>query len=208
MFLKERFSKCCNLFTGDLKLVENLWSELDKRYCEKSRFYHNFDHLKCMFSELDDIKNNIENFEAVSFAVFYHDVIYNAVSKSNEEKSAEVARKNLQKLGFDSTFIQKVSDQIIATKFHKQSDDNDINYLLDADLSILGSESEKYVSYTQKIRKEYSIYPDLLYKPGRKKALEHFLKSESIFKTEYFKEKYELRARENILSEIEALSLG
>ncbi|MGE4514074.1 MAG: hypothetical protein AB7E26_09720, partial [Chryseobacterium sp.] len=73
-------------------------------------------------------------------------------------------------------------------------------------LSILGSESEIYVSYTQKIRKEYSIYPDLLYRPGRKKVLEHFLKSESIFKTEYFKEKYELRARENILSEIESLS--
>ncbi len=50
----------------------------------------------------------------------------------------------------------------------------DINYLLDADLSVLGKDRETYLVYTQMIRKEYSIYPDFLYKPGRKKFLNIF----------------------------------
>lgn len=56
-------------------------------------------------------------------------------------------------------------------------------------------------NYTKQIRKEYSIYPDFLYKPGRKKVLEHFLQLENIFKTDYFKTKYEVQARKNIESE-------
>lgn len=76
---------------------------------------------------------------------------------------------------------------------------------MDADLSILGKSSQVYLEYTKQIRKEYSIYPHFLYKPGRKKALEHFLALESIFKTEYFKKKYEIRARENIEFELSIL---
>jgi predicted metal-dependent HD superfamily phosphohydrolase len=41
---------------------------------------------------------------------------------------------------------------------------------LDADLSILGKDLDTYLAYTKMIRKEYSIYPDFLYKPGRKKG--------------------------------------
>jgi len=87
----------------------------------------------------------------------------------------------------------------------ESSDQEDTNYLLDADLSVLGKDFETYLKYTQNIRKEYSIYPDFLYKPGRKKVLKHFLELESIFKTEYFKEKYEARAKENIAKELQLL---
>ena len=156
-----------------------------------------------MFSGLDKVKDEIENYQIISFSVFYHDVIYDASSKSNEEKSAQFSEKHLQQLGLGSEFIEKVSDQIMATKFHQKSEDIDTNYLLDADLSVLGQKPEKYAEYTQKVRKEYSIYPDFLYNPGRKKVLQHFLESESIFKTAYFKEKYEQQARKNILSEID-----
>ena len=55
------------------------------------------------------------------------------------------------------------------------------------------------------IRKEYSIYPDFLYNPGRKKALEHFLEHKFIFQTEEFRTQYETKARENIKREIELL---
>lgn len=206
MDLRERFSGICSALLNDLKLVENLWVELEKKYTEKGRHYHNFKHLEHMFTELENIKDTVKNFTIVSFSVFYHDAIYNAASKSNEEKSAEFAIKHLKKLGADLNFTEKVSEQIIATKLHEQSDDNDINYLLDADLSILGSEPGQYLDYTQKIRKEYSIYPDLLYKPGRRKALLHFLEAENIFKTDYFKHKYETQARKNMLSEIEYLN--
>lgn len=205
MNLKERFLQNCFQFTQDQNLIENLWSEIEKKYSEKSRHYHNLEHLESMFSELDFVKDKISNFSNISFSVFYHDVVYDATSKLNEEKSAEFAQLILQKLNLDQDSVEKISDQIIATKSHQNSDDNDTNYLLDADLSILGKDWKTYLDYTKKIRKEYSIYPDLLYKPGRKKVLNHFLELKNIFKTEDFREKYEVQARENIQLEIDHL---
>ncbi len=136
------------------------------------------------------------------FFLFYHDIIYDATSKSNEEKSAAVAKTRLARLGLHQDKISLISDQIIATKAHLKSEHTDTNYLLDADLSVLGKDLGTYLDYTQKIRKEYSIYPNILYNPGRKKVLRHFLELESIFKTDYFKEKYEMQARDNISHEI------
>lgn len=202
MNLKERFSENCLQFTQDQKLIEKLWSEIEKNYSQKGRYYHNLEHLENMFSELDAIKDSISNYSNISFSVFYHDIIYDASSKSNEEKSAEFAKARLQQLNINETDISEIYQQILATKAHESSDDKDLNYLLDADLSILGKDLETYIDYTKKIRKEYSIYPDLLYKPGRKKVLKHFLEMENIFKTGYFREKYEEQAKKNIEFEI------
>jgi predicted metal-dependent HD superfamily phosphohydrolase len=205
MNLKERFIQNCLQFSNDQYIIDDLWTEIETKYSQKSRYYHNLEHLESMFSELESVKNKIQNFTEVSFSVFYHDIIYDATSKLNEEKSAEFSEIRLKKLNVNSESIEKISQQILATKSHLKSDVNDINYLLDADLVILGKDLETYIDYTEKIRKEYAIYPDLLYKPGRRKVLKHFLELENIFKTEDFREKYEVRARENILFEIERL---
>ena len=205
MNLKERYIENCLLFTQDENRIEHSWSQVEKKYSEEGRYYHNLEHLENMFAELDAVEDKIENVAAVSLSVFYHDIIYDASSKSNEEQSAGFAKTKLKKLKVSSGLIEKISDQIMATKAHRQSESRDTNYLLDADLSILGKDLKTYIDYTKKIRKEYSIYPDLLYKPGRKNVLKHFLEWDTIFKTEYFREKYETRARENIQFEIDSL---
>jgi predicted metal-dependent HD superfamily phosphohydrolase len=94
---------------------------------------------------------------------------------------------------------------ILATKEHQRSDD-ETNLFTDADLSVLGADRETYLLYVQQIRAEYSIYPDILYNPGRKKVLEHFLNMENIFKTNEFRTKYESAARKNLEAEIRLLT--
>lgn len=158
-----------------------------------------------MFEEINSVRNQIEKFDNISFSIFYHDIIYDASSKLNEEKSADIAKERLEILSVNNDGIQRIYEQISATKSHKKSDNEDINFLLDADLSILGKSSEVYLEYTKQIRKEYSIYPNFLYKPGRKKVLQHFLELESIFKTEYFRGKYEIQAKKNIEFELKNL---
>ncbi|MBP1165330.1 putative metal-dependent HD superfamily phosphohydrolase [Chryseobacterium sp. PvR013] len=202
MNLNQQFEQLCSSLTNDLQLINSLWKEIETRYSEKGRHYHNLFHLENMFHELEAVKANISDFTAVSFSVFYHDIIYDATSKSNEEKSAVKAEKRLSEIHVNNDKISIISEQILATKSHQQSDHADTNYLLDADLSVLGKDFKTYMEYTQNIRREYSIYPDFLYKPGRKKVLKHFLELESIFKTEYFKEKYETQSKENIKAEI------
>jgi predicted metal-dependent HD superfamily phosphohydrolase len=205
MVLKDRFETLCLNFSENKILVEKFWTEIENNYSTKSRYYHNLPHLENMFEEIDAVRDQIEKFENISFSIFYHDMIYDASSKLNEEKSANVAKERLESLGVNNDKIQNIYEQILATRSHKRSENEDTNFLLDADLSILGKSDEAYLEYTKQIRKEYSIYPDLLYKPGRKKVLKHFLELENIFKTEYFRGKYEIQARENIKSELKNL---
>ena len=95
---------------------------------------------------------------------------------------------------------------ILATKLHLKNKNEDFNWLIDFDLKILAKSWSVYEVYTQQIRREYKIYPDFLYKPGRKKALIHFLENEFIFCTNEFRLEHETQARSNILKEIGLLS--
>ncbi|WP_223607193.1 hypothetical protein [Chryseobacterium sp. OSA05B] len=205
MNLKEKFTDLCLTISKDQDLINSLWQEIEKKYSEKGRYYHDLFHLENMFLELETAQGHLQDPVSVSFSVFYHDIIYDATSKSNEEKSAWCAVERLQKLDLNSEMISKISSQILATKSHQLSDESDTNYLLDTDLSILGKDLAVYLDYTRKIRKEYAIYPDLLYKPGRRKVLRHFLELESIFKTREFINLYEQQARQNITAELQLL---
>lgn len=200
--LKLTFSKLLSKYSDNQILKTDYWQEIEKSYSQKSRKYHNLTHLDNMILELEEVNDKITDYDCILFSIFYHDIIYKATSKDNEEKSGEIAKIRLEKLNIPQEKIVRIYNQILATKSHKKSEDSDTNFLLDADLAILGQDWKIYENYTQQIRKEYSIYPDFLYNPGRKKVLIHFLEFEEIFKTDYFKEKYEEKARENIQREI------
>jgi predicted metal-dependent HD superfamily phosphohydrolase len=139
------------------------------------------------------------------FAVFYHDIIYKVSRNDNEEKSAELAKERLTQVAYPASSVEMCMTMIRATKHHQRSDDPDVNLFTDADLCILGQEPKVYYQYALQIRKEYSIYPDFLYKPGRKKVLQHFLTMSRIFKSHYFFDKYEQQAKANLEEELKQL---
>ena len=62
MNLQERFTQTCIQFSQDQNFIESLWLEIEKKYSEKGRHCHNLQHLESMFSELDFVKDKIENF--------------------------------------------------------------------------------------------------------------------------------------------------
>lgn len=200
--IKEKFFQLLNNYTDKIEPKEKLWSEIEKKYSVKRRHYHTLQHLTNLITELESIKKEIVNWDSVLFSVYYHDVIYNTLKKDNEEKSAILAEKRLLELKVDDLIITKVKNQILATKSHLISPDNDTNLFTDADLSILGKDWNTYQQYCNQIRKEYFIYPDIMYKAGRKKVLQHFLKMEKIYKTTLFFEKYEIQAKQNMEKEL------
>ena len=195
-------------FTEDNALIETYWLELKKHYTLPSRHYHNFSHISQMLAQAETIKHALENLNAFKFAIWYHDIIYKATKKNNEEKSANFAKKRLKSFDFDDIFIKNVEKLIISTKKHEVLNlaNLDNAYLLDIDLSILGSDWEVYKVYIKNIRKEYKIYPSFVYNPGRKKVLQHFLERETLYFTELFKTQYESQARKNLKREIELLN--
>ncbi|OXB05495.1 hypothetical protein B0A81_14630 [Flavobacterium plurextorum] len=183
--------------------IQQNWADLEKAYSKKSRHYHNLTHLKEMIASFEIYRDKLQNPNEILFSIFYHDFVYSASKKDNELKSAEYAlailpeNSNLNK--------QLVFDAICATQQHQQNAIEDINWLIDFDLKILAKDWNDYKIYFEQIRKEYRIYPDFLYKPGRAKALKHFLENEFIFQTDEFRDLYEEKARANIEKEISFL---
>ncbi|PZR21166.1 MAG: hypothetical protein DI539_08705 [Flavobacterium psychrophilum] len=204
--LKGVFTSLLNKYTSEKSLIETLWDDIEQHYSSPKRHYHNLKHLENMYSQLEACREQISDWDTLLFSLFYHDIIYKVTSKENEEKSALAAIKVLNSIGYPKEKIKLCGEQILATKSHELSTDNDTNLFTDADLSILGSEWNIYLGYSQEVRKEYAIYPDFMYNPGRKKALQHFLDIEYIFKTPLFRGKFENQAKQNIHNEITHLS--
>lgn len=203
--LKETFIQLISSPATEDRLVKQLWQEIEDNYSDKKRHYHTLQHLENLLLLLQQVKEYIKDWNTILFSLYYHDVIYNALKRTNEEKSAEFAKIKMQLIGVPQPAIEKCVQQIMATKDHFVSDDSDTNFFTDADLSILGQPWEIYEQYFKNVRKEYSLYPDLIYTPGRKKVLQHFLQMERIFKTDFFFTRFELQAKENLQREIALL---
>jgi predicted metal-dependent HD superfamily phosphohydrolase len=206
VWLKSYWYSLVSDYTDDV-VVDHLWEEIETNYTHKQRHYHNFSHLYNMFRQLENFNNEIEDLDSLKFAIWYHDITYKSTKKDNEMQSALFAKKALNILKYDSFKIAKVRNLIISTKKHELilSENTDNAYLLDLDLSILGTDWNTYQKYIQNIRKEYNIYPNFMYNPGRKKVLKHFLDRETLYFTEKFRNKDEKQARRNLTKEINLL---
>lgn len=204
--LKETFIGLLKNYTDNDRLTNQLWTEIEKNYSGKKRYYHTLQHLDNLLAQLTEVKGEIQNWETILFTLYYHDIIYNSLKSDNEEKSAELAEERMKQISVSNDTIEFCKNQILATKSHIKSADSDTNYFTDADLSVLGQSWETYTLYYKNVRKEYSIYPDFVYNPGRKKVLNHFLAMDRIYKTDFFYKKFERVSRENILNEIKYLS--
>ena len=203
MNLKEIYSDLLLNIGFSANEIQQNWTDLEKAYSKKSRHYHNLTHLKEMIKGFETYRDKLQNPNEILFSIFYHDFVYSASKKDNELKSAEFALAILpENINLNK---QLVFDAICATQQHQYNSIEDINWLIDFDLKILAKDWDDYKIYFEQIRKEYRIYPDFLYKPGRAKALKHFLENEFIFQTDEFRNLYEEKARANIEKEINIL---
>jgi len=206
--IKELFLASLNNYSADQALNDSLWREITDKYSGSKRYYHTLLHLEHLTAELIQFKDHFRSWDTIVFSIVYHDIVYNALKKNNEEKSAGYAEKILHAIHYSHAETEHCKAIILATKNHQVNDDKEINLFTDADLSILGSPQPVYVNYAKQIRKEYSIYPDFMYRPGRQKTLNHFLQMKRIFKTDAFFNKHEAQARVNLQHESVLLTEG
>ncbi|MCK8480264.1 hypothetical protein [Psychroserpens algicola] len=206
-WLRNEWKTLVSLYTKDDAVISEYWEDIENHYTSKNRYYHNLSHIYNMLQQAHSLKATIVDYNTFRFAIWYHDIIYNATKKNNETKSAEFSEKRLKSLNFDQKSLKIVNQLIKSTQKHDilLNTTSDNAYLLDMDLSILGTDWNLYEAYTQNIRKEYAIYPDFIYKKGRKKAMLHFLERPTIYFTEYYQNKYEEQARINLKKEISLL---
>ncbi len=181
-----------------------VFGKLQELYSEEHRAYHNCEHILSMLQGSIVFPYS----EALHLAIWFHDCIYVPGNKKNEEKSAAFAVQALNELNVDPKLIDQVVALIKKTRYHfpvEKSESEEMKQLLDLDLLVLGKSPEAYQEYVMGIRNEFSAYPDLLYKPGRKTVLNKFLAAPAIYRTAFFVDKYEKQARVNLTTELSLL---
>ncbi len=202
----EDFSKLHNRWLAACNEIgkngNDLWPGLKAHYTAQNRAYHNFDHIRDCLLKLDENTNLTESKEALEMAIWFHDVIYDPAASDNEESSARFAREFLG----DLPIAGKIANLILATKHKSTPDSQDEKLICDIDLSILGSEPNRYRSYSDAIRSEYSRVPAEQYRLGRIRVLKNFLQRPEFFTTEAFRERYESQARANLKAELLGLN--
>lgn len=190
-------------------LADKCIAEVEKAYGGPRRHYHNGRHILTLLSFSEEYRNQLKAPLLVDWAIVYHDIVYNVLRKDNEPKSAAVAVKRLTQLGMDHYEAGLVKLYIEATRLHQVPEGlehaEDLAFFLDFDMAILGAPWEEYLAYTQQVRKEYAIYPDLLYKPGRRKFLQQSLEAPALFQTAGFRARFDAQARSNIQQELQYL---
>jgi predicted metal-dependent HD superfamily phosphohydrolase len=194
-------------YCSNSELTARFYQEIERKYTSGRRHYHNLPHIAALLQLCEQYAAELMNRDVVEFAVFYHDIIYNVLRKDNEPRSAQLAVKRLQALQVPASTTEQVKLYIEATQTHAVTAAvthiGDLQLFLDFDMSVLAADWEAYEAYTRQVRKEYRIYPDKLYYPGRKQFLQHCLQTEHIFQTPVFRERYEDIARANIRKELE-----
>ncbi|MER3479799.1 MAG: hypothetical protein C4327_04765 [Meiothermus sp.] len=172
--------------------------DLLRRYGEPHRSYHNLYHLEALFQALEP--HPVREKAALELAVWFHDAVYDPTRTDNEEESAALAVRSLAPMGLSPALVGRVVEVILATKTHRATDPS-VALFLDADLSILGSDAKTYLRYARAIRQEHAWMPEELYRAGRARVLEGFLRRERIYQTEPFR-RLEEAARQNLAEEL------
>ena len=140
-------------YSRNHSLIEKQVNGICARYDEGHRHYHTLRHISFLFSQLKALFVRMNDPDAVFFAIWFHDAIYDPSATNNEIQSAELARRYLNSLHVPDKIIEIVEEMILRTEKHKtEGADQDATWFLDADLSILGSGKAAYKIYLDAVR--------------------------------------------------------
>jgi predicted metal-dependent HD superfamily phosphohydrolase len=180
------------------------------RYSEPHRYYHTATHIMMVVRNVHDVAAMSASQPSAELVVaaLYHDAIYDPRSDDNELRSAALAVGDLIEVGWSGERCAMVKALIVATADHSHAEATvsaDTQFLLDADLAILGAEPHSYLAYINGVRAEYFFVDDDRWRTGRSRVLLGFLDRPQIFATDYMRTEVERRARANIEAELATL---
>jgi predicted metal-dependent HD superfamily phosphohydrolase len=184
------------------------FSRLQSAYAQKHRAYHTSRHIDECLSLFDELKHLAEHPSEVECALWFHDSIYEPMSKLNEERSANWMAEFGAAVGLKSDSVARVRAHIMATRHVAFPADGDSRLVVDIDLAILGAAASRYEEFERDVRREYRWVPGIVYRPKRAAILQSFLDRIRIYHWEPAYERFERGARVNVSDAIEALVGG
>jgi len=193
-----------NLFSLAKDIDWSIEHRLVKRYItcmdEPHRVYHGWEHIHSMLKEMDELHPSlVRDPIRLRSGILFHDIVCIPGAKDNEEKSSQLASPF-----YRAKDIGVVESLIMATKhvlpFEHFGDDRDL--ICDLDLASLGAGRDVFMQNRMKIAQEYRGYcTPIEFDIGTRTFFLYMLRQAEyggIFRTEWFRSRYENNAKENM----------
>jgi predicted metal-dependent HD superfamily phosphohydrolase len=195
----------------DTALLVPAFDTIVANYSQPFRYYHTLDHVDKVLEHLDRFtpEGSHQEILALYLAAWLHDVIYDVPTTPgkgpNEARSAAFSSELLALLEVPSGVIVHAARLILSTYDHVSYSPTEAT-LADADLAILGSPPDEYVSYVLAVRKEYSAYSSAEWALGRTRMLQSLLSRPHLYNDQRARRLLEERARDNMFAEIDSIN--
>jgi predicted metal-dependent HD superfamily phosphohydrolase len=184
------------------------FSRLQSAYAQKHRAYHTSQHIDECLLLLDELKHLAAHPAEVECALWFHDAIYEPMSKSNEERSANWMADFGGRVGVVPEALARIRAHIMATRHVALPAEDDSRLVVDIDLAILGADPSRYDEFERNVRREYRWVPGIVYRPKRAAILQSFLDRPRIYHWEPVYGLFEAKARTNVSGAIQTLTGG
>lgn len=161
-------------------------------------WYHNYQHILDIFDFAK--KHDISLNRKQRLAIWFHDCIYIVGMNDNEQSSAEFALLMLQNIKLEPFDQYEIYKMILNTADHQCDNlvlSQEACIVMDLDLFNLTLSWDEFVIYGELARKEYEIDHNEWY-TARSKFFLPFLQREHIFRSDFFKDKFEEQAKKNL----------
>jgi predicted metal-dependent HD superfamily phosphohydrolase len=175
-----------------------VFDEVLQAYQEPHRHYHGVDHLRDCLEKLDAAPVTGVARDLAETALWFHDAVYVPRATDNEARSAEWAARALAEAGAPEARAREVARLVHLTDHVRPAEDTVGALVCDVDLSILGRPPAEFAEYERRIRAEYGEIPERLYQAGRASVLAGLLAREAIYRSHFFRVRYEAAARRNL----------
>lgn len=186
--------------------TRRLGEDLVARYGEEHRRYHNREHLTAVLDLVDELADHAADADAVRLGAWFHDAVYDPERADNEELSARLAERMLTDTDLPPATIAEVARLVRLTITHApEPQDSNGQVLCDADLAILAASPTDYAAYASAVREEYAFVPEEFFTTGRADVLTSLLALPVLFHTPAARERFELKARHNLETELTLL---
>lgn len=201
--------------TDELKIErcisKPMFQEIKTAYSEKGRFYHTLDHVSHMLDQLEEFcannsgKITKDQKAIMKLAIWFHDFKDERLNPIAVDESAQAATDFLLISPSHAKHVPLLSNLIMATKYFANPAPalfGEFKFLTDLmqdlDYSALGLDWEKFKYNNVVLLKQEAEYVGKDYVKNTKGFLGKLCEQKSIFKTDWFRGRYERIARENI----------
>ncbi len=182
--------------------------KLEAAYAEPHRRYHTRDHIEQCLALLDKVPDLMDSERQIlTYAIWWHDAVYDPKASDNEARSAEMAKADLRDFDLSIHARDEVARLIRLTAGHEVEEEDRLGEILvSIDLAILGAPPERYDAYARAVREEYAHVPDEAWRAGRAAVLQRFVDAQVIFPDPAFAEWLDAQARDNLSRELASLT--